>query len=69
MKLKTIVLIVFIVLIAIISLQNASSIEVNFLFWSFSTPQILVIIGSFSFGIIVGMIISLLKSKDKGDLT
>lgn len=58
MKPKTFLIILFIVLIVIFSVQNAEVTEVNFLFWKLSISRVLVILGSFFIGIVVGILIN-----------
>jgi uncharacterized integral membrane protein len=65
MKTKTIIAIVFISLIIIFSLQNAEITDVKFLFWKLSISRVLVILGSFVIGILVGFLISLKKKLTK----
>lgn len=68
MKLKTLLAIFFATLIVIFSIQNAEITDVKFLFWKISISRVLVIIGSFSVGVLVGILASmkrtLLPSKE-----
>ncbi|WP_372795225.1 lipopolysaccharide assembly LapA domain-containing protein [Lutibacter sp.] len=59
MKLKTFVAILFATLIVIFSLQNAEVVDVKFLFWKLSFSSVIVILGSFSMGVLVGVLISI----------
>lgn len=59
MKLKTFVAILFATLIVIFSLQNAEVVDVKFLFWKLSFSSVVVILGSFSMGVLVGVLISI----------
>ncbi|WP_347174794.1 LapA family protein [Polaribacter uvawellassae] len=59
MKTKTIVSLFFILLIVIFSLQNSEITDVDFLFWKISVSRILIILGSFSFGVLVGILVSM----------
>ncbi|MBD99610.1 MAG: hypothetical protein CMO34_07180 [Verrucomicrobia bacterium] len=61
MKFKSILLLIFSALIAIIAIQNAQAIEVKFLLWKFSASQILVILGSFGLGLLGGILISMIR--------
>lgn len=63
MKFKTIFAIVFAILVVIFSLQNAEVTEVNFLFWKMSMSRVLVILGSFAIGVLVGILVSLKRPK------
>lgn len=57
MKLKTFVALLFVVVIVIFSLQNAQIIDVKFLFWKLSFSSVIVILGSFSIGVLVGVLL------------
>ncbi|MFT4661128.1 MAG: putative membrane protein [Patiriisocius sp.] len=65
MRAKTIIAIVLAILLVIFSLQNTETVVVEFLSWEFSLPQVLLIIGTFSLGVIVGILVSLRKRKKK----
>lgn len=65
MKLKTILALVFAAIIVVFSLQNAKIIEISFLFWKLSASTVLVILGSFVIGILVGVLISLKRKTTK----
>lgn len=65
MKLKTILALVFAAIIVVFSLQNARVIEISFLFWKLSASTVLVILGSFIIGILVGVLISLKRKTNK----
>ena len=58
MKLKTILILIFAAIIVIFSLQNAEITDVKFLFWKLSISRVLVILGSFAIGILLGILIS-----------
>ncbi len=59
MKAKTIISLVFVLIIVVFSLQNSEITNVNFLFWKISVSRILIILGSFSFGVLVGLLVSI----------
>jgi uncharacterized integral membrane protein len=59
MRTKTIIVILFVALIIVFSLQNAVVIDVNFLFWKVSMSRVLIILGSFVIGVLVGLLVSL----------
>lgn len=63
MKPKTIIAIIFIVLIIIFSVQNAEITNVEFLFWRLTISKVMVIMGSFLVGIIVGLLFSMRRKK------
>ena len=62
MKFKTILAILFAGVIVIFSLQNSEITEVKFLFWKLSMSRVLVILGSFGVGVLVGFLVSV-RSK------
>ena len=64
MRLKTILGLVFAAIIVVFSIQNARVIEISFLFWKLEASTVLVILGSFIIGILVGVLLSL-KRKTK----
>ena len=59
MRLKTFVVVLFATVIIIFSIQNVEVTEIKFLFWKLSMSRVLVILGSFSIGILVGVLISI----------
>jgi uncharacterized integral membrane protein len=61
MKFKTILAIIFAIIIVLFSLQNAEVTEVKFLFWKLSMSRILIIMGSFAIGVLVGILVSMKK--------
>jgi uncharacterized integral membrane protein len=61
MKFKTILALVFAALIVLFSLQNGAVTEVKFLFWQISVSRVLIILGSFSIGVLVGILVSMKK--------
>lgn len=63
MKSKSIIAIIFIVIIIIFSAQNAEVTDVAILFWKLSISKVLVIVGSFLVGIIVGLLFSMRHKK------
>lgn len=59
MKFKTILAIVFAGVIVVFSLQNSDMTEVKFLFWKLSMSRVLIILGSFGVGVLVGILVSM----------
>lgn len=59
MKLKTIFALIFIAIVVIFSLQNSEVTDVNFLFWKLSISRVLIILGSFGIGVLVGIWVSM----------
>jgi uncharacterized integral membrane protein len=63
MKFKTIMAIVFAIIVVLFSLQNSAITQVEFLFWELSMSRVLVILGSFAIGVLVGILVSLKRPK------
>ncbi|MEY8021809.1 lipopolysaccharide assembly protein LapA domain-containing protein [Muriicola sp. SD30] len=61
MRFKTLIAIVFVTLIVIFSVQNSEVTNVNFLFWKLSMSRVLIVLGSFGIGILVGILVSITK--------
>ena len=61
MKFKTILAILFATVIVIFSLQNSEVNDVKFLVWKLSMSRVLIILGSFGVGVIVGILVSMKK--------
>ncbi|MFB9055364.1 lipopolysaccharide assembly protein LapA domain-containing protein [Mariniflexile ostreae] len=61
MKFKTLIVLLFVIIIVIFSLQNTEVTDVNLLFWTLSMSRVLVILGSFALGLIVGILISITR--------
>lgn len=59
MKLRTFIILFFITLIVIFSIQNSEITEVKFLFWKITMSRVLVIVSSFSIGLVVSVLISI----------
>ena len=57
MKFRTLAAIFFASVIIIFSLQNAEVTDVKFLIWKLSISRVLVILGSFVLGLLVGILI------------
>lgn len=69
MKLKTILAILFATIIVIFSLQNAEVTDVEFLFWKMSMSRVLIILGSFGIGVLVGILVSMKRKLINNDKT
>ena len=53
------------IIVAIFAVQNAVAVSLNFIFWSFSSSLVLVILGSFLIGVLVATCFLLaMKAKD-----
>ncbi|MGM5470420.1 lipopolysaccharide assembly protein LapA domain-containing protein [Flavobacteriaceae bacterium LMO-SS05] len=59
MKFKTIVILSVFLLVVIVSIQNAQVTDINFLFWKLSASRVLIILGSFSVGILIGLLLAM----------
>lgn len=62
MRFKTVMAILFAAVIIIFSLQNAEVTDVDFLFWKISMSKVLIILGSFGIGVLVGILVSIKKN-------
>lgn len=56
MSLKTVAAFFFAILIVIFSIQNSETTTVNVLFWEITMSRVLIILGSFGIGILVGLL-------------
>lgn len=65
MKTKTILALVFAAIIVVFSLQNSEVTDVNFLVWKLSMSRVLIILGSFAIGVIVGILVSMKRKLIK----
>lgn len=63
MKFKTLFAVLIIAIVVIFSAQNAQATEVKFLVWSLSISRVLVILGSFVVGILVGLLLGINKRR------
>lgn len=68
MKLKTLLALAFATIVVIFSLQNSEVTDVKFLLWKLSMSRVLIILGSFGIGVLVGILVSmkrkLINTKD-----
>ncbi len=59
-----ILMIIVSIIVALLAIQNASTVWLNFIFWTFPASLVIVILGSFLFGLIVAMCFMLyMKAK------
>ena len=63
MKTKTIIAITIAVIITIFALQNSEITDVKFFFWKLSMSKVLLLLGCFGLGVLVGFLVSLKKKK------
>lgn len=63
MKTKSVIAIIFVIIIIVFSIQNAETTNVDFLFWTLTISKVMVIIGSFLVGILVGLLFSMRPKK------
>lgn len=61
MKFKTFIALLFIAVVVIFSLQNAEVTDVKFLTWKLSVSRVLIILGCFVLGVLVGILVSMKK--------
>lgn len=59
MRRTLIFLLIFTVLIAVFALQNSGEVEIKLWFWSIRTSMVLVLILTFAFGALAGILFSL----------
>lgn len=63
---KTIVSLLFVTAIIIFSVQNSEATDIKFLIWDLNISRVLVILGSFSLGMLVGLLLCFKpKAKNK----
>lgn len=65
MKFKTVIAIIFATIIVIFSIQNVEVTDVKFLFWKLTMSRVLIILGSFAIGVLVGFLAFIKKSSTK----
>ena len=66
MEFKFIISLLFSVLVAIFAIQNARSVEINFLFTKFTISQAVVILGSAIIGALIVLLLGLIKQIKQG---
>jgi putative membrane protein len=66
MKIKAIIALVLVAMVAIFAIQNATTVDVKFLFWSLSVPRALLVLALLVVGFMLGITVSSF-SKLKGD--
>ncbi len=66
MKIKAIIALVLVGLVALFAIQNATTVDVKFLFWSLSVPRVLLIVALLGVGFLLGITVSSF-SKLKGN--
>jgi uncharacterized integral membrane protein len=65
MKTKTIIALIFATIVVIFSIQNVEVTDVKFLFWKLSMSRVLIILGSFGIGVLVGILVSMKRKLIK----
>lgn len=63
MRWKLILVLVFLILLIIFTVQNYEVISIQFFLWSFQTSRTIVILATFVIGVLVGLIISFRRKK------
>ena len=66
MKMKAIIAVVLVAMVAVFAMQNATTVDVNFLFWSLSLPRALLVVALLVVGFMLGITVSSF-SRLKGD--
>ena len=59
---KIIVLLVLIALVAVFTFQNTQAVEVTLYFWSFSLSASLLLLATFTIGVLCGMLLTVVHS-------
>ena len=54
----------FALIVVVFSLQNSEVTQVSFLHWNLEMSRVLIILGSFSIGVLVGIIVSFKRSPN-----
>ncbi|CCK75935.1 MAG: DUF1049 domain-containing protein [Oleispira antarctica] len=54
-KIKAFITLVLFILIAIFAVQNSAIVEIQFLFWSFSSPRVLLFLTFLVIGFLLGL--------------
>lgn len=57
-KVKTILVSFFAVLLLVFMIQNAATVEVRFLFWSFSSARVFILVGFMIIGFVIGSLVT-----------
>jgi len=63
MRFKTVIIIVLVLLVSIVAIQNSRSVDLEFLIWKLRVSRIVLILISFSLGILVGLLLTWKKSR------
>jgi lipopolysaccharide assembly protein A len=61
MKTKAIVIVILSLIVAVVSIQNAALVELKFFVWTITVSRILLILISFTIGMVVGFLLSIQK--------
>lgn len=64
-KIKSVIVLFLVLLVAIFAVQNSEIIEIQFLFWSFSTPRVLLILSMIFIGFFIGISASSISAIKK----
>jgi uncharacterized integral membrane protein len=64
-RLKAVILLFLIGLVTLFSVQNASTVEIQFLFWKLSLPRALLVMVILGSGILIGLVIGSIKTLKK----
>jgi uncharacterized integral membrane protein len=67
MSARLIAIIVLLILLLVLSIQNAQPVVLKFLFWQISTSSVLSVLGSFVIGLLTGcLLMTIGRMKKKG---
>jgi putative membrane protein len=66
-KIKTFIIIILSILVAIFAVQNSAIVEIQFLFWSFSSPRVFIFLALLIIGFLLGLLASSVSVKKRSD--
>jgi len=64
-RLHTPIIMAIIALIVVFAVQNATTVEVSFLFWSMALPRAVLLFLIFAVGVVTGLIIARRRRQDQ----
>jgi putative membrane protein len=66
-KIKTFIIIILSILVAIFAVQNSAIVEIQFLFWGFSSPRVFIFLTLLIIGFLLGLLASNVSVKKRSD--
>ena len=64
-QIKAGVILILVGLVIIFAIQNTTTVEIQFLFWSFSAPRVFMVVSLFAIGFLLGWIVCGMSLKKK----